>query len=87
VSGLNDMDYSSVNGLVSGMSDVKHVTTTNKVPLPPEVMEHFGRILSYRNSLRLLGLRLYVGFSSTECRRTKAHTIALCCGSPGSIPE
>jgi hypothetical protein len=45
VSGLNDMDYPSANGLVSGLSNVKHVTTTNKVPLPPEVMEHFGRIL------------------------------------------
>ncbi|XP_033607158.1 nuclear pore complex protein Nup155 isoform X2 [Cryptotermes secundus] len=44
VSGLNDMDYPSVNGLVSGMSTVKHVTTTNRVPLPPEVMEHFGHM-------------------------------------------
>jgi nuclear pore complex protein Nup155 len=48
VSGLNDMDYPSVNGLVSGMSNVKHVITTNKVPLPPEVMEHYGRILFCR---------------------------------------
>jgi hypothetical protein len=39
------MDYSSVSGLVSGVSSVKHVTTTNKVPLPPEVMEHFNCIL------------------------------------------
>lgn len=45
MSGLNDMDYPSANGLLSGLSNVKHVTTTNKVPLPPEVMEHFGRIL------------------------------------------
>jgi len=45
VSGLNDMDYPSANGLVSGLSNVKHVTTANKVPLPPEVMENFGRIL------------------------------------------
>ena len=45
VSGLNDMDYPSMSNLVTGLSTLKHVTTTNKVPLPPEVMEHFGRIL------------------------------------------
>lgn len=44
VSGLNDMDYPSANGLVSGLSNVKHVTTTNKVPLPPEVMENFSHM-------------------------------------------
>jgi hypothetical protein len=45
VSGLNDMDYPSVNGLVSSLSNVKHVTVTNKVPIPPEVLENFCRIL------------------------------------------
>jgi hypothetical protein len=95
VSGLNDMDYSSVNGLVSGMSDIKHVTTTNKVPLPPEVMEHFGRILFfwryYLLQLLLAPLfSLYMGFSSRECRRTHHSSSRwppmFCCGSPGSIP-
>lgn len=44
VSGLNDMDYPSMNTLVTGLSTLKHVTTTNKVPLPPEVMEHFSHM-------------------------------------------
>jgi hypothetical protein len=68
------MDYPSVNGLVSGMSNVKHVTTTNRVPLPPEVMEHFGRILFWRivfvaTSLSSFILQLYVGFCSGEWRQ------------------
>ncbi|PSN41987.1 Nuclear pore complex protein 155 [Blattella germanica] len=54
VSGLNDMDYPTMNGLVTGQSTLKHVTTTNKVPLPPEVMEHFGRPLGPLEEMHLL---------------------------------
>jgi hypothetical protein len=95
VSGLNDMDYPSVNGLVSGMSNVKHVTTTNRVPLPPEVMEHFGRILFWRivfvaTTLSSFNLQLYMGFSSGEWRQQKVMPTlrqrwspVFCCGGPG----
>jgi hypothetical protein len=89
------MDYPSVNGLVSGMSNEKHVTTTNRVPLPPEVMEHFGRILFWRivfvaASLSSFILQLYVGFSSKEWRQQEVMSKlrqrwspVFCCGGPG----
>jgi hypothetical protein len=48
------MDYPIANGLMSGLPNMKHVTTTNKVPLPLEVMEHFGRILFLQNYASVL---------------------------------
>ncbi|XP_046996559.1 nuclear pore complex protein Nup155 [Schistocerca americana] len=40
VSGLTEMDYPSIEGL----SSVKQIKSINKVPLPREVMEHFGHM-------------------------------------------
>lgn len=44
-SGLVDHDYPSLSGLALGLANFSQIKTLNKVPLPPEVMEHFGRIL------------------------------------------
>lgn len=44
VSGLSEIDYPNVNGL-TGLDNIKQLCSLNKVPLPPEIMEHFGRIL------------------------------------------
>lgn len=46
-SGLNDVHYPSLEHLAGPNTTVKQITTVNKVPLPPEVMEHFGRILFF----------------------------------------
>ncbi|KAK6639409.1 hypothetical protein RUM43_007682 [Polyplax serrata] len=43
-SGLNDYHYPSMEVLAPGVPNVKQVTTVSKVPLPPEVMEHFGHM-------------------------------------------
>lgn len=44
VSGLSELDYPTVSSL-SSLASVSQLHTLNKVPLPPEIMEHFGRIL------------------------------------------
>lgn len=46
-SGLSDHDYPNLSGLAMGLANFTQIKTLNKVPLPPEVMEHFGRILKY----------------------------------------
>lgn len=45
VSGLNDTDYPSFAGLPLTLNNVSQVRTYNRVPLPPEIKEHFSRIL------------------------------------------
>lgn len=44
-SGLTDTDYPSLSGLPLALSNVTQIKTYNKVPLPPEIKEHFSRIL------------------------------------------
>lgn len=43
VSGLSEIDYPNVNGL-TGLDNIKQLRTLSKVPLPPEIMEHFGHM-------------------------------------------
>ncbi|KAG8264438.1 hypothetical protein J6590_011729 [Homalodisca vitripennis] len=43
VSGLSELDYPTVNAM-SGLSSITQLRTMNKVPLPPEIMEHFGHM-------------------------------------------
>lgn len=44
-SGLTDHDYPNLSGLAMGLANFTQIKTLSKMPLPPEVMEHFGRIL------------------------------------------
>jgi len=44
VSGLDDHDYPSLNG-ASSLTNINQMKIHSKIPLPSEVMEHFGRIL------------------------------------------
>lgn len=44
VSGLDDFDYQNLAGLVMGHQNLSQLKTIGKIPLPPEVMEHFGRM-------------------------------------------
>lgn len=44
-SGLTDTDYPSLSGLPLALSNVTQIKTYNKIPLPPEIKEHFSRIL------------------------------------------
>jgi len=45
VSGLDDHDYPSLNGVSMNLTNINQMKIYNKIPLPSEVMEHFGRIL------------------------------------------
>lgn len=50
VSGLNDFDYQNLAGLVMGHQNLSQLKTVGKIPLPPEVMEHFGRMLCFNSN-------------------------------------
>uniref|UniRef100_A0A182IXE0 Nucleoporin Nup133/Nup155-like N-terminal domain-containing protein n=1 Tax=Anopheles atroparvus TaxID=41427 RepID=A0A182IXE0_ANOAO len=43
-SGLNDCDYQQMIALSMGLKDLNQLSTVNKVPIPPEIMEHFNHI-------------------------------------------
>lgn len=43
VSGLNDYDYQNLSTLSMGMKQLNQIVTTNKIPIPPEIMDHFKR--------------------------------------------
>lgn len=45
VSGLDVYDYPNLNGASLSSTNINQMRTHSKVPLPSEVMEHFGRIL------------------------------------------
>lgn len=44
-SGLTDADFATLGGLPHSLSNITQIKTHSKVPLPPEVKEHFSRIL------------------------------------------
>lgn len=46
VSGLDDHDYPNLNGASICLTNINQMKIHSKIPLPSEVMEHFGRILS-----------------------------------------
>lgn len=45
VSGLDDHDYPSLHGSSISLTNINQMKIHSKIPLPSEVMEHFGRIL------------------------------------------
>lgn len=46
VSGLDDHDYPNLNGASISLTNINQMKIHSKIPLPSEVMEHFGRIFS-----------------------------------------
>lgn len=50
VSGLHDYDYPSFLNSGLGMDIFTEIGDIRKVPLPAELVEHFGRILFYGKS-------------------------------------
>lgn len=44
-SGLNDFDYQSLTTISMGLKNLNQIETVGKIPIPPEVMEHFNRNL------------------------------------------
>lgn len=43
-SGLNDYDYQNLSSLSMGMKQLNQLVTTNKIPIPAEIMDHFKRM-------------------------------------------
>ena len=46
VSGLHDYDYPSLMESGMGLDALPEVSNVKRVPLPPELVEQFGRIFS-----------------------------------------
>lgn len=44
-SGLNDYDYQTLSSLSMGQKQLNQLQTVNKIPIPPEILEHFKRKL------------------------------------------
>lgn len=44
-SGASDNDYPNLSRLPPALSNIPQIKTANKVPLPPEILERFNRIL------------------------------------------
>ncbi|XP_050089224.1 nuclear pore complex protein Nup154 [Anopheles aquasalis] len=43
-SGWGEYDYQHLSGLSMGLKDLNQLSTVNKVPIPPEIMEHFNHV-------------------------------------------
>lgn len=44
-SGLTDQDYPILTGTPYALNNMIQIKTSAKIPLPPEILEHFNRIL------------------------------------------
>lgn len=44
-SGLTDNDYPTLSGMPLAVSNMTQIKCVNTVPLPPEIVDHFTRIL------------------------------------------
>lgn len=40
-SGLSDYDYQNLSNLTMGLKNVNQLDLVSKIPIPPEIMEHF----------------------------------------------
>lgn len=40
-SGLSDYDYQNLSNLTMGLKNVNQLELVSKIPIPPEIMEHF----------------------------------------------
>ena len=43
-SGMIDQHYPGMSYIAPGLPAIKEFVTTNRIPLPPEVIEHFARM-------------------------------------------
>lgn len=43
--GLIDHDYPSLNGMPVALSNMTQIKNISSIPLPPEIIDHFSRIL------------------------------------------
>ncbi|XP_035777971.1 nuclear pore complex protein Nup154-like [Anopheles albimanus] len=43
-SGWAEYDYQHLSGLSMGLKELNQLSTVNKVPIPPEIMEHFNHV-------------------------------------------
>lgn len=65
-SGLNDYDYQKLSTLTKNDSiHLNQLETVGKVPIPPEVMEHFKRICT--RYLLLVAIYNYPYFADIKC--------------------
>lgn len=46
-SGLNDYDYQNLSNLTLGLKNVNQLELVSKIPIPPEIMEHFRSKLNF----------------------------------------
>lgn len=44
-SGLTDNDYPTLSGMPLALNNMTQIKCINNVPLPPEIVDHFTRIL------------------------------------------
>lgn len=67
-SGLIDHDYPSLNGLPVALSNMPQIKCISSVALPPEIVDHFSRILFLNpNIQKKLDVVLSVSFAMTDC--------------------
>nr|CAD7267310.1 unnamed protein product [Timema shepardi] len=60
LSGLSERDYPSANSIPGGIDNVSHLALYDKVFIPPEVVEHFGRTIIQSEEMHLLGDPIFV---------------------------
>lgn len=61
-SGLNDFDYQSLTTLSMGLKNINQIETVGKIPIPPEVMEHFNRKFLKRHNENFVDVLFVVRF-------------------------
>lgn len=44
-SGLNEYDYQNLSNLTMGLKTLDQLELVSKIPIPPEIMEHFKSML------------------------------------------
>lgn len=78
-SGLIDHDYPSLNGLPVALSNMPQIKCISSVALPPEIVDHFSRILFLNpNIQKKLDVVLSVSFAMTDCYSNLTLTLILC---------
>lgn len=45
-SGLSEYDYQNLSNLTMGLKSLNQLELVSKIPIPPEIMEHFKSIFS-----------------------------------------
>lgn len=65
-SGLSDYDYQNLSNLTMGIKNLNQLELINKIPIPPEIMEHFksefGRYFRVNFASSVYWMRVFVYF-------------------------